>query len=55
MSFKEYYMSIPLKIEALASLAGESKILVFFLTFRKKMGRSGDEKRNILMEWPPYY
>ena len=30
--------------------AGKSGI--FFLTFRKNMGRSGDGKRNILLGWP---
>ena len=38
--------------QVLASLTGESGFFLFFFDFLKKMGRSDDGKRNILLEWP---
>ena len=38
-------------IKVLTSLPRESNFF-FFKLFRKKMGRSGDGKRNILLGWP---
>ena len=38
----------------LASLTSESGFFFFFY-FSKKMGRSGDGKRNILLGWPIHF
>ena len=41
--------------QVFASLTGESGFFLFFFDFLKKMGRSDDGKRNILLGWPNLY